>query len=77
MAFSIREKGDATPYTATLFINGAPSSMVATIPDGSVSTGIVVTGSVALNPLDLVSVQVTWFGGALNNGVCISLTTFF
>ena len=77
MAFSIRELSNSTSYTATLIKNGVASSLVATIVNGAASTGVVVTGGVSLSPLDLVTIQVTWSGGALSRGVCISLTTVY
>ena len=39
-------------------------------------TGIVTTGSVSLNPLDLITIHLTYVNsGALSNGVCITLLT--
>jgi hypothetical protein len=57
-----------------LYVNGVASSFVTTIPNGSVTTAILGSGNVSLSPLDLITIQVTWSGGALSNGVCISLT---
>jgi hypothetical protein len=74
IAFSIRELANARPYTATLYVNGVASSLVATIPDGSTTTSIIKNGNVLLSPLDLVTIRVTWDGGALSRGVCISVS---
>jgi hypothetical protein len=73
MTFSIRELATNTPYTATLIINGTPSSMVVIINDGSISKNSSVNGSIQLNQFDLITIQVSWTGGALSNGACISL----
>jgi hypothetical protein len=76
LAFSIRELSSAIPYTATLYINGIDSGFSATILDGSVNYGVITIGTVILNNLDLISIYLSYpsSGGALNNGICATLT---
>ena len=72
LAFSIRSLANSVPYTATLWVNGAATSLTATIANGSISTGAFNTGSVSLNALDLISIQITYEGSntALSDGAC-------
>jgi hypothetical protein len=72
-AFSIRELGNAVPYTATLYVNGAITSVQAIIPDGSVNYSITTPISFNLSTLDLITIQITFQNGALSNGACITL----
>ena len=74
IAFSIRELKNATPYTATVYVNGIMSNLSIVINDGSIKyNNINIHTVLQIQPLDLLSIQVSFANGALNNGVCISL----
>jgi hypothetical protein len=73
MTFSIRELSENTSYTATLVVNGTPTAFSTVIVNGSVSKSASSTGSVQLNQEDLITILVSWNGGALNRGASISL----
>ena len=73
MTFSIRVLAENIPYTATLVINGIPSSLSAIIANGLTSKSISIYDSIQLNQEDLVTILTNWEGGALNHGVAISL----
>jgi hypothetical protein len=68
---------DNKEYTATLWINGVPSSLVAIIPSFINTTCSIGSGVVQLNACDLITVQITFpngNGGALADGACLSLS---
>ena len=70
----MRELVRAGSYTATLIVNGAPSTFSVIIPDGSLNFSNINTANLQLNALDLVSIQITYTAsGALSNGVCATL----
>jgi hypothetical protein len=73
MVFSIRELAQNTPYTATLVINGIPSNFKSVITNGSITKVVSTTGTQQLNQEDLITIMVTWNGGALSRGLTISL----
>ena len=73
MAFNIRELSNPTSYTATLYVNNNPTTFIAVIPDGSINYGIISTGNVMLNELDLLTIKITFANGALSNGTCVTL----
>jgi hypothetical protein len=76
IAFSIRKLVlDPNSYSATLLVNNVASSLTAVITDGSISLSIVSSGSVPLVALDLITVQINWTGGALNDGATVSIIT--
>jgi hypothetical protein len=61
-------------YTVTLWVNGSSSSLYATITNGSSSVAALGSGHVVLQPLDLITIQITYpIGGALSSGACITL----
>jgi len=75
LVFNIRTLSNKR-YTATLWVNGNASPLVAIIPEGISSRCAIGTNTVPLNACDLISVQVTYEngdGGALQDGVCLSL----
>jgi hypothetical protein len=74
LAFSIRQLGDNKSYTATLYVNGNPTDMSATIVNASATTWSLTEGSFLVQPGDLISARVTFNNGALPNGVCISIS---
>ena len=73
MAFSIRDLTNPLTYSATLYVNGMPTMLTAIIINGSLNYGIIGTGYVLLNELDLITILITTTNGALSNGVCITL----
>ncbi len=73
MSFSIRQLSNNIKYTATLVVNGIPSKFIAEILDGSISKSTSSIGSIQLNQEDLITILVSWNGGALNRGASISL----
>ena len=73
ISFSIRKLADSTPYTATLYVNGLATSLSAVISDGSVSYSSSSSGLINVNQEDLITIFVTWTGGALSDGVTISV----
>jgi len=75
LVFSIRELANATPYTATLFVNGIATVFDAVIPDGATSFSVSSNNSIQLNQLDLITIHITYSGGALSNGACATLLT--
>ena len=78
ISLSIRVSSTAVPYTARLFVNGAPSALVSVIVDGSLFPyGNVAVGNLQLFPLDLVTVLVTFSAPPLPFGVCATLVTYY
>jgi hypothetical protein len=75
IVFNIRKLASAVAYTATLWVNGAPTGLTATIADGSVSIAAQGLGFVPLNPMDLITVQLTYNvpDGALAKGMCATV----
>ncbi len=73
MSFSIRQLSDNIKYTATLLVNSNPTNLITEILDGSVNTSATSIGSIQLNQEDLITIFVSWDGGALSRGVTISL----
>jgi hypothetical protein len=49
------------------------SIVVTTIPNGSTSFSASANNSFQLNALDLITIQLTYNGGALPNGACMTL----
>ena len=76
ITFSIRELSKNVPYSATLIINGNNNIQVV-IPDGSITfSTLLIVNDIILNELDLITMQVIYDDGALQNGVCISLNGY-
>lgn len=75
MAFSIRELSKSASYTATLYVNGSATLFKAVIPDGSTSFSVNASENIQLNQLDIITIQISFDGGALNNGACVTLLT--
>jgi hypothetical protein len=74
LSFSIRVLSESIPYMVTLFINGIPSSLNATINDGSQEISTTKTTNLKLNSLDLISLQITFSSNDnLVNGICTTL----
>jgi hypothetical protein len=78
IAFSIRGFASYGSYTATLWVNDVPTSLVAVIPDGCTSISAIGLGSVPLTALDLISVRITF--GCRNSrelcrGVAVTILT--
>jgi hypothetical protein len=73
LTFSIRTLAAAVPYAATLWVNNAPTILTATIVNGSLTYSAQGVGAVQLNTFDLISVQITYVGGALSEGACVTL----
>jgi hypothetical protein len=72
--FNIREtQSHGGAYTGTLYINGNPSILTATINDSLTQISIAVSSSLQLNQFDLLSIRLTTPHGALNNGACASI----
>jgi hypothetical protein len=72
--FNIREtQSQGGAYTATLYINGNPSILTATINDSSTQISIAISSSLQLNQFDLLSIRLTTPNRALNNGACASI----
>jgi hypothetical protein len=72
--FNIREiQAQGGAYTATLYINGNPSILIATINDSSTQISVAVSSSLQLNQFDLLSIRLSSPNGALNNGACASI----
>lgn len=70
----LRNFSDKKQYTATLWINDSPSSLVAIIPSGVSVKCVIGYGAIQLNSCDLITVQITYDnGGALSDGLCASL----
>ena len=70
----LRNFSDKKQYTATLWINDSPSTLVAIIPAGISVKCVIGYGTIQLNSCDLITVQITYDnGGALADGVCASL----
>ncbi len=77
LAFSIRQLSSALPYTATLWVDGAPSALSVTIADGSTARTAIASGNVALTAGNLISIQLTYPpNGALSGGACATLCVF-
>ena len=75
IVFSIRQLSNSVPYTAILYINGIQSVFQTVIPNGSTSFSASSSNSVQLNQFDLVSIRLSYVGGALPRGVCATLLT--
>ena len=74
LSFSIRKLSEKISYMITLFINGSPSSLFASINDGSQEISINQYTNIKLNCLDLISLQITFNSNDnLNNGICATL----
>ena len=73
IAFSIRQLSNATSYTATIYVNNISTDISAVIVNGSVSFNILNTISLPIQALDLITIYLSFSGGALSNGVCVSL----
>jgi hypothetical protein len=74
LAFNIRELATNNSYNATLYINNQPTTLFATIPNGTTSYKIKTNGNIALAELDFISIKITYSnGGASSNGACVSL----
>lgn len=71
----VRNFSDKVQYTATLWINDSPSSLVVVIPAGVSVKCVIGYGNIQLNSCDLITVQITYpnGAGALADGVCASL----
>jgi hypothetical protein len=59
LAFNIRHPTRGS-YTATLWVNGEPSSLSAFIPNGYSDVAVLGTGSVELQALDVISIRITF-----------------
>jgi hypothetical protein len=76
LVFHLRQLSLGKRYTATLWINGAPSSLVAVMPEGLSGQCVVASGSIQLSACDLISIRITYTnggGGALQDGACLTL----
>ena len=75
LGFSIRKPRLNVTYTATLYINGNPTSLSTKIIDGSTTISNIALGSVAINALDLISIHLEFSDkSVLDEGVCASLS---
>ena len=78
LVFHIRQFSGGKQYTATLWKNGSPTSLVAILPPGVSAQCTIGTGNVELNACDLLSVQITFDNGntgALSDGCCATIYT--
>jgi hypothetical protein len=78
IAFSIRGFASHGSYTATLWVNDVPTSLVAVIPDGCMSISAIGIDAIPLSALDLISVRITF--GCRNSrelcrGVAVTILT--
>jgi len=75
IAFSIRKLSANISYTAILYVNGNPTPAVSIIPNGSTQYSILSDVDIVLNTLDLITIRIEYIasGGALTDGVCVSL----
>jgi len=74
LGFSIRKPRLNATYTATLYINGNPTSLSTKIINGSTSISNIVLGTVAISALDLISIYFESSDKSdLTDGICASL----
>jgi hypothetical protein len=74
LVFSIRTLANSSEqYNAILYVNGAPTGLIAQIADGSVSFNSSASGSISLNMFDLISVKLDFSKGSLPKGVTCTL----
>jgi hypothetical protein len=60
LVFSIRELSENISYTVTLYINGIASVFTAIIPNGATSFSVASSNNILLNPLDLLSIHISY-----------------
>ena len=75
ITFSLRALDASGQYTATLYINGIPSTVSAVIMNGSSQFKVVSNANELLSELDEITVKITTPGGALSQGASVSLST--
>jgi hypothetical protein len=73
LVFSIRELSAATAYSATLYVNGAPSNFTCSIEDGSVAFYSSASDNIPLTIFDLISIRIEFGTGSLPRGVTCAL----
>jgi hypothetical protein len=76
IVFNLRKFSENKQYTATLWVNGAPSTLLAFIPSLINTQCSIGNGLVKLNACDLITVQITTPNGALPEGVSVSVAIF-
>jgi hypothetical protein len=75
LGFSIRKPRLKESYSATLYINGYPTSLSVKIIDGSTQISNIALGAVQINSLDLISIHLEFSNKSiLDEGVCASLS---
>lgn len=73
LAFSIKKLSAAGLYSAVLYVNKNPTTLLANILDGSVTFRVISNSTLNLTAMDLISIKVTLPSGALPDGVTCSL----